>query len=36
MVSILDLPDNEIQIYLDRNERALLRVVRETTYRPCT
>jgi glycosyltransferase involved in cell wall biosynthesis len=29
MVSILDLPDNEIQIYLDRNERALLRVVRE-------
>ncbi len=29
MVSILDLPDNEIQVYLDRNERALLRVVRE-------
>lgn len=29
MVSILDLPDNEIQIYLDRNERVLLRVVRE-------
>jgi len=29
MVSILDLPDEEIQIYLDRNERVLLRVVRE-------
>ncbi len=29
MVSILDLPDSEIQIYLDRNERALLRVLRE-------
>ena len=29
MVSIRDLPDNEIQIYLDRNERVLLRVVRE-------
>lgn len=29
MVSILDLPDDEIQIYLDRNERVLLRVVCE-------
>jgi hypothetical protein len=29
MMSILDLPDNEIQIYLDRNERVLLRVVSE-------
>lgn len=29
MVSILDLPDDEIQAYLDRNERALLRIVRE-------
>ncbi|MEJ2375733.1 MAG: glycosyltransferase [Pseudolabrys sp.] len=29
MVSILDLPDSEIQIYLDLNERVLLRVVCE-------
>jgi len=29
MMSILDLSDNEIQNYLDRNERMLLRVVRE-------
>jgi hypothetical protein len=29
MVSILDLSDDEIQTYLDRNERALLRIVRE-------
>jgi hypothetical protein len=29
MVSILDLSDDKIQTYLDRNERALLRIVRE-------
>ena len=29
MVSILDLSDDEIQTYLDRNERALLRIVGE-------
>jgi glycosyltransferase involved in cell wall biosynthesis len=29
MASILDLSDDEIQTYLDRNERALLRIVRE-------
>jgi glycosyltransferase involved in cell wall biosynthesis len=29
MASILDLPEDEIRTYLDRNERVLLRVVRE-------